>query len=59
MVIFHYINKGDIKMEQPKEVLVKLNPELGVEFNQLAKELNMKKAELVNFLVKFYKMKKD
>lgn len=46
-------------MEQPKEVLVKLNPELGVEFNQLAKELNMKKAELVNFLVKFYKMKKD
>lgn len=40
-----------------KEILIKLNPELGNEFDVLAKELNMKRTELINFLIKFYRMK--
>lgn len=44
-------------MEQPKEVFVKMNPILSVEFDNLAKELNMRRPELINFLIKFYKEK--
>lgn len=37
---------------------VKMNPILSVEFDNLAKELNMRRPELINFLIKFYKEKR-
>lgn len=45
-------------MKETKEVFIKMNPILSAEFDTLAKELNMRRTELINFLIKFYNEKR-
>jgi hypothetical protein len=45
-------------MEEKKEVMVKMNHILSIEFDALAEELNMRRTELINYLIKFYKEKR-
>lgn len=50
--------KNNVSKDYSGTVIIKLNPELGNEFDSLAEELNMKRTELINYLIKFYKDKK-
>jgi hypothetical protein len=45
-------------MEKEKKVMIGISYQLSVEFDTLAKELNMKRTELINYLIKFYKEKR-
>lgn len=40
-------------------MMINVKDALGEEIDELAKDLNMKRTELINFLIKFYKENKN